>query len=147
MVTAKTTVPFLGGCACDAIRYECSEQLVFMVNCHCRDCQKASGSAYSPTLIVEMSSLKLLKGEAKYHCVPAQSGNIARRGFCPDCGTPLFAGSSAKTEFLGIKASSLDDPSWFKPEANVWTCSVQPWDFLDPNVPSYHKYRPRPSDA
>ena len=116
-----------------------------MVNCHCRDCQKASGSAYSPTLIVNASSLKLSKGEPKYYFVLAESGNTARRGFCADCGTPLFAGSSAKTEFLGIKVSSLDDPSWFKPVANVWTCSAQPWDILDPNVPSYSKNRPRPS--
>ncbi len=113
-----------------------------MVNCHCRDCQRAGGGAYSPTLFVKASSLKLARGEPKYHSVLAESGNSVRRGFCGDCGTPLFAGSTAKAAFVGIKASSLDDPSWFRPAANVWTCSAQPWDVLDPNIPSHDKNRP-----
>ena len=112
-----------------------------MVNCHCRDCQKASGTAYSATVIVTAASLKLLKGEPKEHCVQADSGNIARRAFCPDCGAPLFASSSARSNFIGIKASSVDDPSWVRPAANVWTCGAQPWDYLDPQLPKFSKGR------
>jgi len=38
--------PFSGGCACGAIRYECAAEPLYMVNCECRDCQRATGSAY-----------------------------------------------------------------------------------------------------
>ena len=55
-------IPFTGGCACAAIRYECLALPLRMVNCHCRDCQIASGSAYSPTLIMARSAVKLTKG-------------------------------------------------------------------------------------
>jgi hypothetical protein len=118
-----------------------------MVNCHCRDCQRASGSGYSATLIMPASSVRLVRGECKEHRIVAESGIAAKREFCAVCGTPLFAASLARPELLGVKAASLDDPSWFAPEADVWVESAQPWDHLDPNIPKFAKNRPRPSDA
>jgi hypothetical protein len=74
----------------------------------------------------------------------AESGSIARREFCGVCGTPLFASSLAKPDLVGVKASSLDDPSWFAPEADVWMASAQPWDPIEPGVPQFDKNRPSP---
>jgi len=118
-----------------------------MVNCHCRDCQRASGSGYSATVIVPASSVRLLHGECKEHQSVAESGNIATREFCGICGTPLFARSSAHVQSIGVKAASLGDPSWFSPEADVWVASAQPWDHMNPAVPKFAKNRPRPSNA
>ena len=132
---------FTGGCACGAIRYEVSAEPIVMFNCHCRDCQIASGSAYSPTLIMARSAVKLTKGQAAHFERVAESGNVATRGFCPACGTPLFASSSSAGEYLGVRASSLDDPSWFRPEADFWVASAQPWDHLDPAIPKFPKNR------
>ena len=140
-------VPFFGGCACGAIRYECNAPPLRMVNCHCRDCQRASGSGYSATLIMSASSVRLQNGECKEHRIVAESGNVAEREFCGVCGTPLFARSLARPEFLGVKAASLDDPSWFTPDADVWVESAQPWDHMNPNVPKFAKNRPMPSNA
>ena len=134
-------IPFTGGCACGAIRYECLALPLRMLNCHCRDCQIASGSAYSPTLIMARSAVKLTKGEAAHFERVAESGNVATREFCPACGTPLFASSSAAGEYLGVRASSLDDPSWFRPEADFWVASAQPWDHFDPAIPKFPKNR------
>jgi hypothetical protein len=53
-----------------------------MVNCHCRDGQKASSGAYSPTVVVEASYLQIIEGEAKSHSVVADSGNDATRRSC-----------------------------------------------------------------
>lgn len=139
------TIPFTGGCACGAIRYECTAPPLRMVNCHCRDCQRASGSGYSATLIMAASSVHVLRGACREHPILAESGHVAKREFCSGCGTPLFAASSARPEFLGVKAASLDDPSWFAPEADVWVESAQPWDYVDPDIPKFPKNRPRPS--
>ena len=139
------TVPFTGGCACGAIRYECTAPPLRMVNCHCRDCQRASGSGYSATLVMSASSVRLLRGTCREHPIVAESGNVAKREFCGVCGTPLFSGSSARPEFLGVKAASLDDSSWFAPEADVWVESAQPWDPMDPDIPKFPRNRPRPS--
>src|SRR5208282_260385 len=138
-------VPFTGGCACGAIRYECTAPPLRMVNCHCRDCQRASGSAYSATLIMTAGSVRLLRGACREHSIVAESGNVARREFCGICGTPLFAGSAARPEFLGVKAASLDDPGWFAPEADVWVQSAQPWDHMHPDIPKFPRFRHRPS--
>jgi len=87
--------------------------------------------------------MKLTKGQTKHFEKLAESGNVARREFCPDCGTPLFASSSASVGFIGVRAASLDDPSWFRPDADVWVQSAQPWDCLDPAIPKFEKSRPR----
>jgi hypothetical protein len=112
-----------------------------MVNCHCRDCQVASGSAFSPTIIMSRDAVRLTKGEPVHFEKRAESGNTARRSYCATCGTPLFASSSGSAERIGVKASSLDDPSWFKPEANVWLESAPPWHRPDPEVPGFARSR------
>jgi hypothetical protein len=140
-------VPFSGGCACGAIRYECLAQPLRMVNCHCRDCQRASGSGYSATLIMLAESVRLLCGQCQEHQTVAESGNVATRKFCATCGAPLFAGSSARPEYVGIRAASLDDPSRFVAEADVWVASAQPWDHMNPSVPKFAKNRPRPTNT
>jgi len=134
---------FSGGCACGAIRYECSASPVAMVNCHCRNCQRAGGSAYSPTIVVPSATVRVVSGEPKLYDATAESGAIARRAFCPECGSALYATTSARPDFMGIRAGSLDDPSWFEPTADVWTASAQPWDVMDPRVPKFPKQRAR----
>jgi len=143
----KVEVPFFGGCACGAIRYECSAPPLRMVNCHCRDCQLASGSGYSATLVMPAESVRLLRGQCQEHQTTAESGNVAKRKFCAVCGTPLFAASSARPEYVSVKATSLDDPSWFAAEADVWVASAQPWDHMDPAIPKFTKNRPRPTNV
>jgi len=58
-------------------------------------------------------------------------------------GTPLFASTSARPDRVGIRAGSLDDPSWFRAAADVWVSSAQPWDVMDSSVPKFPKDRPR----
>ena len=79
------SVPFTGGCACGAIRYECSAEPMLSLNCHCRDCQRFTGSAYTATLIIPKAALTVT-GLAKHYDVPTHSGGTARRFFCGDCG-------------------------------------------------------------
>jgi hypothetical protein len=130
---------FSGGCLCGAVRYECSAAPVAMVNCHCRDCQRAGGGGYSPTVVVSRAAFRVVRGEPRLHETAAESGNTARRAFCPECGAPLYASSSARPDFIGIKAGSLDDPSWFRAAADVWAGSAQPWDHMDPSTPKLAK--------
>lgn len=126
---------FEGGCACGGLRYQCSSAPVSIVNCHCRDCQRAGGAGYSPTVVMSRAAFRITQGEPKVFESSVESGNTARRAFCAACGSPLFASSSARAEFLGIRAGSLDDPSWFRATADVWAESAQPWDAMDPTTP------------
>ena len=55
-------VPFEGGCACGAIRYSCAGKPHYMGNCHCRDCQRATGTAYFPAIVVKTSDFSIITG-------------------------------------------------------------------------------------
>jgi len=129
---------FTGGCLCGAVCYECTAEPIFMGNCHCRDCQKASGSAYEAAIGVPAAALKIT-GNVKYHDSKADSGNTVSRGFCPECGSRLFGKTSGMAELAIFMASSLDDPKQFQPAMDVYTSSAQPWDHMNPAVPKFPK--------
>lgn len=108
-----------------------------MLNCHCRDCQRASGGGSSSVVAVPVAAFAFRRGEPRYHVVRGDAGHIARRGFCAECGSPLVAGSSRMPEIVVLKVASLDDPSWFEPMADIWTASAQPWEHMDPRIPKF----------
>ena len=133
---------FSGGCACGAIRYECSGEPLGALNCHCRDCQRMSGSAFNTALVVPSASFRLTHGEPKSYAKQGDSGNTLRRAFCDTCGSPLFTENVARPAFVGIKAASVDDPSWVRPDMDIWTASAQPWDYRNPELPRFEKGPP-----
>ncbi|MBM4299615.1 MAG: GFA family protein [Deltaproteobacteria bacterium] len=129
---------FTGGCLCGAVRYECVAEPIFMGNCHCRDCQKVSGGAYAPEIGLPAAALKIT-GTAKYHDTKADSGNTLSRGFCPECGTRLFAKTSAMPDLAMIGAGTLDNPSLYAPAMDIFTASAQHWDYMNPALAKFPK--------
>ena len=127
-------VPFSGGCACGAIRYSCAAEPLYMGNCHCRDCQRATGSAYFAAVIVKQSDFSLT-GELAWFEKPADRGHTMGRGFCPACGSPVLLTNGAAPDFRVLYAGSLDDPSWYQPQRDIYVASAQPWDVMHPEVP------------
>src|SRR3979411_1156232 len=113
------TTPFLGRCACGAIRYECTAEPVLMLHCHCRDCQRSSGGPFSSFVIVPTEAFKVPQGSLGFHDSPSEAGGKTHRGFCPDCGSPIVVNADAAPQFAAIRTASLDDPSWFNPHMDV----------------------------
>jgi hypothetical protein len=140
MTNLPTT--FTGGCACGAIRYESTVASLFMLNCHCWDCQRSSGGPFSSFVIVPKEAFKLTKGSLRVHDSPSEMGGMTRRGFCPECGSPIQAQNDGNPHIAAIRPASLDDPGWFKPQVQVWTCDAHPWDTMDPALPKFEKYPP-----
>lgn len=129
---------FTGGCICGAVRYACSAEPVIAASCHCRDCQKAGGGAFAPALVVPAVSLKIT-GEAKYHDTQSDNGTTVSRGFCPNCGARLLGKATTMPDLTAIMAGSLDDPSWYQPNMDIYTASAQPWDSMNPELPKFQK--------
>jgi hypothetical protein len=129
-----------GGCACGAIRYESDAVPTVMLNCHCSDCRKASGSGYAAIVIVQKFSLQL-SGEARFHKLRGGSGSLIERGFCPDCGSPLFVRLERFPNVLGIQAGSLDDPALHNPSMDVYTDSAPEWDAMHPDTKKFPRGR------
>jgi hypothetical protein len=137
-------LPFRGGCACAAIRYECATKPVAMLNCHCRDCQRASGGAYSSVLVVPAAAVKFSGAVPRGFTVVAENGTHSTRSFCSNCGSPIFATNDAAPQFLAIKPATLDDPSWFSPQVDIWTGDAHSWDYMNPILPKFAKFPPLP---
>jgi len=129
---------FTGGCECGAIRYEVDAEPIAMFNCHCRDCQRASGGPYTGVVYMPAKAVKITKGSPRYYTTLSEAMGVNKRGFCPDCGSRLFGGITDTGH--GITASSLDDPSLFKPQFEIWTSEAQPWDHMDPKLQKFERY-------
>ena len=125
-----------GGCQCGYVRYSLDGEVFRLNICHCRDCQRASGSAYAPILIMSAENVRLT-GELRYHAVTSERGTRTERGFCPTCGSPIAGKLGARLDLMFLQAASLDTPSLFSPQMNIWTRSAHPWDHLDPKLPLF----------
>jgi hypothetical protein len=141
---AKINTPFSGGCACGAIRYESTAEPFLMLHCHCLDCQRSSGGPFSSFVIVPTEAFKLLQGSLRFHDSPSHAGGKTHRGFCTNCGSPIQVMTDSQPDIVAIRTASLDDPSWFSLQMDVWTSDAHPWDQMNPALPKFEKY---PSQA
>ena len=88
------------------------------------------------------AGFRLTKGEPGLYVSSSDAGNRVTRAFCPECGCPLFIRVSARPEIVGLRVGSLDDPSEFRPEADIFVKSAQPWDHMNPDLPKHQTYPP-----
>lgn len=128
-----------GGCACGHIRYAVAGEPRYMGNCHCRDCQQATGSAYFPGVGVKDADFTLESGEPAWYERAGDSGNVIARAFCPKCGSPVFLQNTTRRHLRVLYAGSLDNPSIFKPGRNIFMKSAQHWAWPDAAVPSHEE--------
>lgn len=139
------TLPLTGGCLCKAVRYSVSGQPVAARQCWCRDCQYLGAGSSTVNVIFNVSDVALT-GDLKVFTSLADSGNTMLRGFCPSCGTPVTSASSARPEFVILRAGTLDHPESVMPTMHIWTDSAPAWAHLDPEVPSTPR-QPQPPPA
>jgi hypothetical protein len=132
MTGTLVPAPSDGGCACGSIRYRCTEAPVAMFNCHCTDCQRASGGAFVTVALVREAALNIVTGRPTYYRSLSAAGRWTDRGFCSTCGTPLFAKGEVAPGYISIKPGSLDDASWFRPTIDTWAPSAPAWMHMDP---------------
>lgn len=125
-----------GACLCGAVEYECVEEAVMGGHCQCTDCQKISGAGHISSVVVPRGSLRI-RGNLRFHEKKADSGNIVRRGFCPQCGCHIYAENSGMPQFEFIRAGSLDNLEAFTPTMVVFARSGASWDYVDPALPKF----------
>jgi hypothetical protein len=129
-----------GGCLCGAVRYESGGEPIFSLQCHCRDCQRASGAAHVSAVRMPSAEFRITQGAPKTYVAKSDAGNDISRVFCGECGTPLYVQVSTRPDIVGLRVTTFDDPGFFKPDANIFVKSAQSWDHLDPAIPKYDTY-------
>lgn len=114
-----------GGCQCGTVRYTISAAPLWLVACHCRECQKQSASAFGMSLIVRRAAVTQTGGEIRTWSRKADSGNTVNCVFCVACGTRLWHAKEG-FDYISIKGGSLDVPLDFSDAVHCWTSSKLP---------------------
>jgi hypothetical protein len=130
MKMKRPALPLTGGCPCGAARFEVTAMPLLVYACHCTECQRWSGSAFSMSMPVTATSFCLTRGEPKPWRRIGASGVQSTYWFCGDCGGRVYGERDARPDIRAVRAGTLDDTSWLRPVAHVYMRSAQPWEQL-----------------
>jgi hypothetical protein len=114
-----------GGCLCGQVRYTV-KQVASTAVCHCKDCQKQTGTSFSVVLAVPAEALSI-QGTLSVHTTRGESGGAVARHFCGQCGSPIYSAVEAAPAVVFVKAGTLDDTRALEPQVEFWCDTAQPW--------------------
>lgn len=129
-----------GGCACGAVRYRLTSEPMFVHCCHCRDCQRQTGSAFVLNALIETERVALLAGTPEPVAVPTDSGRPHDIHRCPKCQTAVWSDYGRRGVLRFVRVGTLDDPSALPPDVHIYTRSKLPWVALPAGVPAFEAY-------
>jgi len=117
-----------GGCECGAVRYRMIGDPIFVNCCHCRDCQKITGSAFAVNAMIEADRIELLAGD------PALESGAAR---CADCKSLLWAEHPQFGRIKFLRVGTLDEGERIAPDAHFFVRSKHEWVVVPNDVPAF----------
>jgi hypothetical protein len=128
-----------GGCLCGSLRYKVVGKPLGVAICHCVNCQRNTGSAFSVNATFPAGTMTLEGNPSVYDDV-GDTGNVVRRVFCGTCGTPIESQSVYSVpNYVVIKAGTFDDPAAFVPDCEVYCDSKLPWVALGHDISRHDK--------
>jgi hypothetical protein len=113
---------------------------MFVHCCHCRDCQRQTGSAFVLNALIETSRVALLAAEPVPVGVPTDSGRPHDIYRCPACQIAVWSVYGGRTSIRFVRVGTLDEPAVFPPDIHIYTRSKQPWVTLPSGVPAFEAY-------
>jgi hypothetical protein len=136
----EETTPITGGCLCGAVRYEANEPPIETGTCHCRMCQKWTGSAFMVMARFSQTALRFTKGEPKLY----RSSSIKEKGFCSNCGSSLFdrylvrkaKNCQFHPDMIWVQLGTLDHPEVVSIDFHYAVETQLPWVHFDDGLPS-----------
>lgn len=137
--------PLDGGCDCREVRYRMHTPPLYVHCCHCRWCQRETGSSFALNALIEADRVTLLHGTPEAVDTPSPSGRGQRIVRCPRCRIAVwshYAGAGDAVAF--VRVGTLDAPDHLPPDIHIFTSSKQPWVVLPPLanvVPEYYDLR------
>lgn len=133
-----------GGCTCHAVRYGMTSAPIFVHCCHCRWCQRETGTAFALNALIESDRVVLQSGAPEVVDTPSNSGKGQKIARCPRCRIAVwsnYAGAGDALRF--VRVGTLDNPDRLSPDIHIFTSSKQPWVLLPPGIPAEPEYYDR----
>jgi hypothetical protein len=141
MTSPNSVDGYEGGCTCGALRYRMIGRPLFVHCCHCRWCQRETGSAFALNALIEADRVSLLRGVAEVVDTPSESGKGQKISRCPTCRIALWSNYSGAGKALDfVRVGTLAEPDRLPPDIHIYTMSKQPWIILPPDTPAVPEY-------
>ncbi|MGH7069158.1 MAG: GFA family protein [Acetobacteraceae bacterium] len=140
-MSAEGVFPLDGGCDCRSICYRMETSPLFVHCCHCRWCQRETGTAFALNAMIEAEWVSLLQGEPIIVDTPSASGKGQRIARCRHCHVALwsnYSGFGDRVRF--VRVGTLDAPDHLPPDIHIFTASRQPWVVLSPGTPAVPEF-------
>jgi len=136
------SIPETGGCLCAQFSYEFDrDQVMSAHHCHCKDCQKMTGSGKATIVMMPTTALRT-RGNIKTYTVTGTDGAHVTRGFCPECGSQVISYLEELPNTRFVKAGTLTDSSWVTIASSFWSCTAEPWSPVDTTSEAFDKNPP-----
>jgi len=130
-----------GGCLCGQVRYSANVDPIFSAVCHCKTCQKQTGTAFRVVVAVPLSRVSI-EGSPNTFTRTGDSGQLVVNRFCPHCGTTVVIEPAMLSGTAIIPVGTLDDPSWVRPAMEIYCDNAQSWGRLGDGMERFPKMRP-----
>ncbi|HEV2560906.1 MAG TPA: GFA family protein [Rhizomicrobium sp.] len=128
-----------GSCSCGAVKYRLESAPMFVHCCHCKDCQRQTGSAFVLNALIEADRV-VVSGETVGVSMPTESGRAHIIYRCPKCQTALWSNYGGREEIRFVRVGTLDEPAALPPDVHIYTRSKLPWVTLPAGAPAFEAY-------
>ena len=126
---------YTGSCLCGGIRYEIYGEIGDVIQCHCKRCRKANGTAFATNAPIQKADFKIVQGEhllKKFASTPTTA-----RCFCGECASPIISIKTETPETYRLRIGTLDTPLEHKPTMHIFTAYKAEWDTICDGLPQY----------
>jgi hypothetical protein len=133
--------PLNGGCTCRAVRFAMASAPLIVHCCHCRWCQRETGTAFALNALIEAARVQLLAGAPELVLTPSNSGRGQKIARCPQCRVAVwshYGGAGDRLSF--VRVGTLDDPDALAPDVHIYTESKQPWVVIPAGARVFAQY-------
>ena len=125
-----------GSCLCGNVSYKGDGDIKMIINCHCTDCQQATGSVHGTMVFVGEDAVTF-SGNAAQYDHPADSGNTLSKIFCSNCGSQVAGKNTGRAGVLGLRAGCLDQKDLIAPGANIYCDSAVASTAMNPELKKF----------
>ena len=137
--TEDTLATLTGECLCGSIKFSLADEFLYSFYCHCSECRRFSGSAFSVAGGIQKENLTISSG--KEHVRYYQKRDVSNMAFCNLCGSSLFSENFRK-DLLHIRLGVLNEEPSLKPQAHVFVGSKVPWYQITDDLPQFETIPP-----
>lgn len=129
-----------GSCLCGRVCYEYSGDIEEVSMCHCKQCQKAQGSAFVAVAPIRSAGFRITQGAECLKEFRASSGKA--RVFCGECGSPLYSDRDDRPDVKRLRLGTLDTPVSARERYHAWVSSKAEWFDLADDLPEFPELPP-----